>query len=124
MTTVQSGESIRRRYEWIVPAKWPQGAVVGDIQDALAMAAAEFERVHSYKPTSDDWLRMEVGDEQVTFWFEVDEQPGVERSMRRGLQSLISVLEEGQQRTGQDPAGPALIEQLKAILRGDSGGAA
>lgn len=123
MTTVSS-EHTRRRYEWIVPVPYVRGAVVGDVQNAMAMAANVYKTVTGGSTSYDDWLRVSVTDESVVFWFEVDEQPGVERSMRRGLQSLISVLEEGQQRTWQDPAGPALIEQLKAILRGDSGGAA
>jgi hypothetical protein len=125
MTTVVSSEHTRRRYQWTVPAPYPRGAVIGDVQDAIGMAASTYEAVTGGRTTSDDWLRVDVGDEEVVFWFEVDEEPGkaLPPDARRGLRSLVSILEEGLHRTGNID-GPALIEALKSILRGESGGAA
>lgn len=125
MTTVTSGEYTRRRYQWTVPVPFGRGAVIGDVQDAIGMAASTYESVTGGRTSSDDWLRIAVGDEEVAFWFEVDEQAdnALPRDARRRLRSLISILEEGQQRSG-NMDGPAIIDELKGILRLAAGGAA
>lgn len=122
MTTVISSEFTRRRYQWTVPVPYNLGAVIGDVRDAIAMATTTFQAVTGRPTTYDDWLRVSVTDEEVLFWFEVDEEPGrvLPPSARRSLGSLISILEEAEQRTGSPPDAPAVIGELKAILRGES----
>lgn len=115
MTTVTSGEYTRRRYQWTVPVPFSRGAVVGDVRDAIGMAEATYEAVTGGRTSSDDWLRVEVGDEEVTFWFEVEEKPGptLPPAARRSLQVVIAYLEDA----GYVDV-PALAKDLQEILRG------
>lgn len=119
MTTVTSGEFTRRRHQWTVPAPWPRGAVIGDVQDAIGMAATAFEQIHAYTPRSDDWLRMDVGDEEVIFWFEVDETPGtvLPPEVRRSLQVVLASVQAVADR-GENVDIPWLIGDLQKIVRG------
>ncbi|WP_280320120.1 hypothetical protein [Nocardia wallacei] len=123
MTTVQSGESIRRRYEWIVPVPYERGAVVGEVQDAMAMAATVYKTVTGGSTSYDDWLRVSVTDESVVFWFEVDEEPGkaIPREVRAVLQNaLLAVTELLKHANAEDTWGVRV--ELERVLRGDFGG--
>lgn len=59
-------------YEWIVPTERFHYAVVGEVHDALAMAATKYvELTGDPRSTSyDDWLKVSPRDEDIVFWFE------------------------------------------------------
>lgn len=72
MTAVTSRVLTSTVYEWIVPTGTFGHAVVGEVHDALAMAASKYvELTGDPKSTSyDDWLRVTPRDEDIVFWFE------------------------------------------------------
>ncbi|MEV0031399.1 hypothetical protein [Nocardia sp. NPDC050793] len=72
MTAVVSRVVTSTVYEWVVPVPYGTGAVVGEVRDAVAMAASRYEELTGdSKATSyDDWLLIRVTDEEIVFWFE------------------------------------------------------
>lgn len=66
MTRVERRETTRIRHEYIVPAP----GVIGDVQDAIAMAAAESKEKYGVHPSSDDWLAVTSDDEHIIFYWE------------------------------------------------------
>lgn len=72
MTNVTSRVLTSTVYEWIVPTEQFGYAVVGEVQDALAMASHKYRELSGKTdfPTSDDWLKVTPRDEDIVFWFE------------------------------------------------------
>lgn len=72
MTNVTSRVLTSTIYEWIVPAEHFGYAVVGEVHDALAMAAHKYKELNGRDtfPTSDDWLKVSPRDYDIVFWFE------------------------------------------------------
>ncbi|MEV6555920.1 hypothetical protein AB0M22_09400 [Nocardia sp. NPDC051756] len=72
MTNVTSRVLTSTVYEWIVPTEQFNYAVVGEIRDAIAMAASRHVELTGdpKKPDYDDWLKVTVRDYDIVFWFE------------------------------------------------------
>ncbi|MGW4325418.1 hypothetical protein ACWEKR_05950 [Nocardia sp. NPDC004573] len=72
MTAVTSRVLTSTVYEWVVPTQSFGYGVIGEVRDAIAMAAHKYvELTGDPKSTDyDDWLRVTPRDEDVVFWFE------------------------------------------------------
>lgn len=65
-----------RRYEWVVPACEPWGAMLGDIRSALVGAELSWRSDHDYPENlqlPDDALKIKVGDEEIVIYYVTDE---------------------------------------------------
>lgn len=69
MTAVSHGTTQITRHMWTVPAPWPQGAVVRDVHDALAMSTTQ-AKTRGIDTSYDDWLRVLPRDDEIVFYFE------------------------------------------------------
>jgi cell division septal protein FtsQ len=59
-------------YEWTVPTGLVGYGVIGEVRDALAMAATKYVELTG-DPNStnyDDWLKVNARDKDIVFWFE------------------------------------------------------
>jgi hypothetical protein len=76
MSTVDRREILRRRIEFVIKGRgWgSNSAVVGDVEQAVMDARALYKEVVGGKTDTDDWLGVTWADDELVFWFEVDEQ--------------------------------------------------
>lgn len=72
MTGIEAREYRRHGYQWVIPGR-PNSALIGDIRNVIAAAAAKYEELTGDRSTGGDWLRVAWDAEQLTFWFEIDE---------------------------------------------------
>lgn len=78
MTVVEARVYVRRRYEWVIPAS-TEIVFVGDLRDAISMAAAKYQEATGdfpQIPNTEDWLRVDWTKNALTFWFEMNEEVG------------------------------------------------
>ena len=76
MTDVVASKVQVTRYQWTVPASSLTGGVVGDVHFAIE-AAENVAREHGVNTEYDDWLRIKAADDEVVFYFEVENQEDV-----------------------------------------------
>lgn len=59
-------------YEWIVPTEQFGYGVIGEVRDAMAMAANQYIALKGERAdiSCDDWLKISVRDYDIVFWFE------------------------------------------------------
>lgn len=74
MTAVTSRVLTSNIYEWTVPTERFGYAVVGEIRDAIAMAASAYTTLTGNGADHDDWLKVTPRDEEIVFWFEHREE--------------------------------------------------
>jgi len=78
MATWSRRTVVSRRHEWIVPAREPWGAMLGDLRSALTTAELAY-RTHvrvsedDSRPLPDDAMQIKVGDEELIISFVVEE---------------------------------------------------
>lgn len=65
-----------RRHEWTVPAREPWGAMLGDIQSAMAVADISWRTHHDWPKGGTipaDALKFRPSDEEIVIWYTTDE---------------------------------------------------
>ena len=76
MATWSRRTVVTKRHEWIIPAREPWGAMLGDLRSALTTAELSY-RTHCKVPEgqslSDDAMQIRVGDEELIISYVVAE---------------------------------------------------
>lgn len=74
MTRVSGFTETRTRHVWVVPTdSTDASAVIGEFQDAYAMAAQKCEEL-GIRSGSDDWLRIQPYGDTIRVWFETEKE--------------------------------------------------